>query len=124
MYPLVKHLHLTLVAVSIILLVIRFFWMVRESDNLNKKWVKILPHVVDTGLLLSAAALCVIISQYPFVNLWLTEKFIAVIAYIVMGVMCFKGRTKTLRFVAFAGAFGWLALIGRLAITKTPVFLG
>lgn len=124
MYPIIKHLHLTFVVVSIALLVLRFFWMVRQSDNLNKKWVKILPHVVDTGLLLSAAALCVIVSQYPFVNPWLTEKFLAVIAYIIMGVACFKGRTKMIRYVAFVGAFGWLAMIGKLAVTKTPMFMG
>ena len=124
MYPLIKHLHLTFVALSIVLLLLRFFWMMRKSPNFDKKWVKVLPHVVDTMLLLSAAALCVTIAQYPFVNDWLTEKFIAVIAYIIMGFMCFKGRTKALKFVALAGAIGWSVLIGRLAITKTPVFIG
>lgn len=124
MYPIIKHLHLTFVALSVALLLLRFFWMVRQSPNFEKKWVKILPHVVDTGLLLSAIGLCFIISQYPFVNAWLTEKLLAVVAYIIMGVMCFKGRTMTLRYVALVGAFGWLALIGKLAVTKTPFLMG
>ena len=124
MYLMVKHIHLTCVALSLAFLFIRFFWMLRQSPMLEKKWVKIAPHIVDTFLLVSALILCVLISQYPFVQLWLTEKLFAVIAYILMGYMCLKGRTKVLRWVAMIGAMGWIALIVRLAITKQPVFFG
>lgn len=124
MYFLVKHIHLTCVALSLILLFIRFFWMLRQSPMLDKKLIKVLPHVVDTLLLVSALVLCVLINQYPFEQPWLTEKLFAVVAYIVMGYMCLKGRTKALRWVALAGAMGWIALIVRLAITKQPVFFG
>ncbi len=91
---------------------------------LEKKWVKVVPHIVDTFLLLSALTLCVLISQYPFVNGWLTEKLFAVIAYIVMGYVCLKGRTVTLRWVGLIGALSWIALIGKLAVTKQAIFLG
>lgn len=124
MYFLVKHVHMLSVALSISFLLVRFFWMLRQSPMLEKKLVKVLPHVIDTVLLVSAATLCVLISQYPFVDVWLTEKVLAVIAYIIMGFVALKGRTITLRWVALLGAFGWLALVGRLAVTKVPVFLG
>lgn len=124
MYQILKHFHLLFIVLSVSLLIIRFVWMLSGSAQLDKKWVKVLPHVIDTGLLLSALGLCLVIAQYPFIHLWLTEKLIAVIAYICMGVMCYKGRTRLLRMVAFVGAIGWLGLIGHLAITKTPVFLG
>lgn len=123
MYILVKHIHLTCVALSLSLLLLRFFWMTKESAMMEQKWVKIVPHVIDTLLLLSALTLCVLINQYPFVQPWLTEKLLAVIAYIAMGFMCFKGRTKGLRTIAVIGAVGWIAVIGKLAVTKTPVFL-
>lgn len=90
---------------------------------LEKKWVKVAPHIIDTFLLLSALTLCVLIGQYPFVNAWLTEKLFAVIAYIIMGYMCLKGGTMALRWISLLGALGWIALIGRLAVTKTPVFI-
>jgi uncharacterized membrane protein SirB2 len=124
MYFLVKHIHLTCVALSLALLFIRFFWMMRKSPMLDKKLVKILPHVVDTLLLVSAFTLCVLINQYPFEQPWLTEKLFAVVAYIIMGYMSLKGRTLALRWIALAGAMGWIALIVRLAITKQPVFFG
>lgn len=122
MYILVKHLHVTCVVLSLSLLFVRFFWQLKGSPMLDKKWVKVVPHVVDTFLLLTAATLCVLISQYPFVQPWLTEKFIAVLAYIAMGVMALKGRTKALRAVALVGALGWIAMIGKLAVTKQPLF--
>lgn len=123
MYILVKHIHLTCVVLSLSLLFIRFFWMVRQSSMLERKWVKVVPHVIDTFLLLSALTLCVLISQYPFVQPWLTEKLLAVIAYIGMGFMCLRGRTMALRSVALVGALGWIAVIGKLAVSKTPIFL-
>ncbi len=124
MYMALKHTHLMLVAISLSLLILRFVLSLRGSDLLQRKFLKIAPHVVDTLLLLSAIGLMVTIQQYPFVNPWLTEKFIGVLAYIALGVMAFKGRTTTLRVFAFVGALGWLVLVVKVAITKTPVLFG
>jgi len=68
MYAIVKHMHLTAIAVSVILFILRFYWLNRDAEKLQKKWVKVLPHIVDTVLLASAITLCVILQQYPFVN--------------------------------------------------------
>ena len=91
---------------------------------LQKKWVKVVPHVVDTVLLSSAAVLCVLIAQYPFVHGWITEKFIAVVMYILMGLIALKlGKTKRVQWIAFVGAIFWLMLIGKLAVLKQPFFM-
>ncbi len=124
MYMALKHTHLLLAALSVSLLFIRFVLSMRDSALLQKKLFKVLPHVIDTLLLLSAAGLMLTIQQYPFVTPWLTEKFIGLLAYIALGVMALKGRTKALRVFAFFGALGWLALMVRVAITKTPVLFG
>ena len=47
-----KHMHMTLALVSIVLFNLRFLWMMRNSELIQKKWVKITPHVVDTLLFL------------------------------------------------------------------------
>lgn len=122
MYMALKHTHLMLVAISLSLLILRFVLSLRGSGLLQHKFLKIAPHVVDTLLLLSAIGLMLTIQQYPFVNPWLTEKLFGVLAYIALGVMAFKGRTTTLRVFAFVGALGWLVLVVKVAITKTPVF--
>lgn len=124
MYMAIKHSHMLLVALSLAFLVLRFVLSLTGSALLQRKFFKVAPHIIDTFLLLSAVALMVTIQQYPFVNPWLTEKLLAVLAYIALGVMAFRGRTTTLRVFAFVGALGWLVLAIKLAMTKTPVLFG
>ena len=125
MYMMFKHLHLTAVALSITLFVLRFIWTVRGSELMNKKWVKIVPHVIDTVLLLSAIALCFIISQYPFVNAWLTEKVMGVVLYILMGLWTLKfARTTALKTVGFVGALAWIVFTAKVAVFKQPLMFG
>ncbi|WNO61542.1 SirB2 family protein [Rheinheimera sp. MMS21-TC3] len=123
MYMAFKHIHLLLVFVSVSFLLVRFAMRLQSASLLQRKFFKIAPHVIDTFLLLSAVGLMVILQQYPFVSPWLTEKVFAVIAYILLGVMAFKGRTIAIRWFCFIGALGWLALAIRVAITKQPVFI-
>lgn len=123
MYMAFKHLHLLLVALSVALLCLRFALRVRESGLLQQKFLKIAPHVVDTFLLLSAVALMFTIQQYPFVDVWLTEKVLALLAYIALGYSALKGRTAAIRWLSFLGALGWLGLMVRVALSKTPLFL-
>lgn len=123
MYMAYKHLHLLLVVLSVSFLIIRFAMSLKPAAILQRRFFKIAPHVIDTLLLLSAVMLMLTIQQYPFVHTWLTEKFLAVLAYIALGVMAFRGRTPVIRWICFLGALGWLGLVIRVAITKQPVFL-
>lgn len=123
MYMAFKHLHLLMVVLSVALLFIRFGLMLKDSPLLQSKVLKIGPHLVDTLLILSAVALMLSINQYPFVNSWLTEKFIALLAYIALAVMALRGRTMMIRWLCFLGALGWLGLMVRVALSKQPVFL-
>lgn len=121
MYLMVKHIHMTAIAVSFLLLVLRFFWVMSNSGMMSKKWVKVVPHVVDTVLLASAITLCVILSQYPLYQGWLTEKVIGLIAYIILGLFALKlGKNKMIKSVAFVGAVAVFAMIGKIAVTKQP----
>jgi uncharacterized membrane protein SirB2 len=123
MYMAYKHFHLLMVVLSVSFLLLRFALSLKPAAILHTKFFRIAPHIVDTLLLLSAVALMLTIQQYPFVNAWLTEKLLALLAYIALSAMALKGRTKAIRWLCFLGAFGWLALMVRVAITKQPVFL-
>lgn len=123
MYLAFKNLHLLLAVLSVSLLFIRFGMMLRSSPMLQHKLLKIGPHVVDTLLILSAVVLMLSINQYPFVNSWLTEKVIALLAYIALAVMALRGRTMAIRWLCFLGALGWLGLMIRVALDKQPVFI-
>lgn len=123
MYMMAKHLHLTAVGLSILFFIFRFIWSQFNAEALSKKWVKILPHIIDTVLLASAIWLCVILSQYPLVNAWLTFKVIGVVLYIVFGLFALKkAKTATGRWSFFVASLAVLTATAMVAVTKQPLF--
>tara|TARA_E500000331_G_scaffold334741_1_gene360210 strand:- start:280 stop:648 length:369 start_codon:yes stop_codon:yes gene_type:complete len=119
---LVKNIHMTAVSLSVLLFIFRFILLQANSGMLKAKWLKITPHVVDTFLLASALVLCGILSQWPFVNDWLTFKFTGLILYILMALFTLKwARSVPMQWIGFVGALTWLVLIVRVAITKEAI---
>lgn len=118
-YIAVKHIHVTCAALSISLFLLRGVLMRRHSAALQQRWLKITPHVVDTLLLASALTMVAWSAQYPFVQSWLTAKVLALLAYIVLGMIALKrGKTASIRLMAFIAALLVFAYIVAVAITK------
>ncbi len=93
----------------------------RESPLLRRRWVKVVPHVIDTGLLASAIAMTVAIRQYPFSADWLTAKVLALICYIGLGMMALRfGRTRGVRLTAWLAAQAAFFYIVAVAVTRNP----
>ncbi|WP_339723202.1 SirB2 family protein [uncultured Paraglaciecola sp.] len=123
MYEMIKHTHLTAIALSVVLFLLRFILNAMQSPMLQKKWLKILPHIVDTLLLVTAATLCVMLKQYPFVDAWVTEKLLALVMYIFMVTLALKlGRNGFMRGIGLVGAVSWIAYAGMVAVSKQPIF--
>ena len=121
-YILLKHLHVTAVAVSGAGFLLRGLLMLRDSPLLQRRILKVLPHVVDTILLGSAIAMAVISAQYPFVQSWLTAKFFGLLAYIVFGMMALKrGRTKAQRTAWLLAALLAFTYIVSVALARDPL---
>ncbi len=119
-----KHLHMTLAVISISLFTLRFAWLMLNSEQLNRKWVKIMPHIVDTLLLVLGVMMAVKLAINPLEQLWLAEKLLAVAAYIFTGIYTLKfARNRMMQIFGFLGAMGWVMLIVRVAMTKETMFL-
>lgn len=104
-YAELRAVHIICAVLSFSLFLLRGFWMMRSPQHLSARWVRVLPHVIDTVLLTSAIALTMVIRQYPLTNGWLTAKLVALLAYIVLGTLALKrGRTLQIRIAAFAAA--------------------
>ncbi|MFT8210026.1 MAG: SirB2 family protein [Symbiopectobacterium sp.] len=114
--------HLLAVAVTLSLFVTRFYWLCRQSPALHRRWVKVVPHINDTLLLVSGIALIVINRFYPFIaqESWLTAKLFGVIIYILLGHIALgrRQRSLSLRWMAFILALVCFFLIAQAAITK------
>ena len=121
-YPAIKHVHMTCAAVTLTLFVLRGAWMMRGSPLLASRWVRVVPHLVDTLLLASAITLAVIIGNAPVTHGWLTAKVIGLVLYIVLGTIALRrGRTRTVRVAAFFAALVVFGYIVSVAITKSPL---
>jgi uncharacterized membrane protein SirB2 len=116
-YFLVKHVHVTCVALSIALFALRGGFALAGSTAFRHPVLRVLPHAIDTVLLTSALLLATIIHQYPFVNGWLTAKVLGLVAYVVLGSLAVRpGRPPRLRAVAYA-----LALVAAGYIVATAL---
>ncbi|MDU7480544.1 MAG: SirB2 family protein [Hafnia alvei] len=124
----IKHLHLLTVAISVVLFILRFFWKCRNSAMIERRWVKIAPHLNDTLLFVTGIALVFITRFYPFTpqGTWLTEKLVGVIIYVVLGYVALgkRPRSQKVRCFAFVAALVCLYLIIKLAMTKMPLLMG
>ncbi len=104
-------------AVSIAGFVLRGFWAWRSPALLAHRPVKILPHLVDTVLLISAVALLVAYGWNPLAQPWLVAKIALLLVYIVLGLVVLKPWFGPgVRVPAFLGAvavFTWIAAIAR-----------
>ena len=117
-----KNLHVLCVVVSGSGFFLRGLWMLSDSSRLNQRWVRIVPHVVDTLLLGSAIALAVIGGQYPLAQDWLTAKLIGLLVYILCGMMALRrGKSKTTRGMFFIAALLAFTYIVSVAITRSPL---
>ena len=118
-----KHLHMTLALISVSLFTLRFAWTLLNSGQLEKKWVKIAPHIIDTLLLSLGIIMAVKLSINPFEQIWLGEKILAVLAYIFTGYYTLKlAKTKPMQVIGYLGAIGWIMLVVKIAMTKQGVF--
>lgn len=121
-YFAIKHLHLTFVLLSGGFFVLRGLWMLLESSLLQRRWVRVAPHVIDTLLLASALVLVFWSGQYPFVEPWLTAKVLALIVYIALGTIALKrGKTRLMRVNAFVAALSFFVYMLAVALTREPL---
>lgn len=118
-YASLRVLHIVTVHITLILFLLRGYWMLRDSPRLADRWVRIVPHVNDTVLLLAAIALLAIARLNPLEQPWVLAKIVGLLAYIGLGTVALKrGRSKALRVKALIAALSVFAYIVAVGITK------
>jgi len=111
-YLLIKNAHMSLAILSLTGFVIRGWWSMRGATILQRRWVKITPHVVDTLLLTTAVLLMIILGQHPGNQSWILTKVIALVFYIGFGTLAIKRAptpaSKTIFFGLAIATFGYI----------------
>lgn len=97
----------------------RFAGASMGASWLHARPVRILPHVVDSILLLSALLLAVSIAANPLQQAWLLTKILALFVYIALGMVALnESRGPRLRMVSGLAALGVFAYIVSVALSK------
>ena len=121
MYHTLKHIHVAFVALSLLTFLVRGVWLFVDSAMLGERWVKLLPHVVNTILLASGIALAMYLSMSPGNQPWLMAKIVGLIAYVGLGVAAFRASGPTARKLLWTSALVAFAFIVSVAVRKTPL---
>lgn len=120
-YLTLKNLHITAAYASLAFFVLRAFWSIRGVSLLQARWVKVVPHVIDTLLFTLGVTLAVILNFWPLPP-WLIAKITALVIYILLGTVAIKrGKTPKTRAYAAAAAVLVFAYIIGAAIERSPL---
>ena len=119
-----KTIHIATVSISLVLFIGRGLWIYLLKKQLTARWLKVVPHINDSVLLITGITLAIQVQQYPLVHGWLTVKIACLLSYIVLGMLAMKWfkATKT-------GLLSWLSAIAifiymlSVALTRHPAGL-
>ncbi len=110
--------HILFIVLSFVSFNSRFFLAQFQSPWLQKKWLKIAPHVIDTGLLLSGVALVYHEQWWQREHGWIISKLMILIVYVVLGVIAMRSQGVK-RWLSYVAALACFAAIFTIAVTKT-----
>lgn len=113
----VKHTHLTIIALTFIFFIINFVLTMKGSGKVNNKLLKIGPHILYTFFIVTFVYLISVnpLNLYPFVNGWASSKLAGFVFYVLSITFALKwAKSAMLRFVGFISALFWLMMTARL----------
>jgi len=117
-YLLLKTLHISTVVFSISLLLFRTILLLRSSELLNTRILKVTPHLNDSLLLISALTMLFTSDYISSGNMgWVYAKITAMLLYILTGIYLFR-RAKNKHQILYLLS---LALILYLYIIQTAI---
>lgn len=98
--------------------------MLVDSSLLQAKPVRIIPHVVDSLLLLTALVMLFLSDWSVLTDSWLQVKLLALLVYIVLGMLALRFvKRKVFRLASWLLALLVFAYMVMVALYKTPLVL-
>jgi uncharacterized membrane protein SirB2 len=113
----VKHTHLTIIALTFIFFIINFVLTMKGSEKVNHKLLKIGPHILYTLFICTFIYLVIVnpLNLYPFVNGWASSKLAGFVFYVLSITLALKWAKATgWRIVGLISAVFWLIMTARL----------
>ncbi|MFB0595385.1 SirB2 family protein [Aeromonas hydrophila] len=127
MYFAIKHLHLLLIGLAVLMFMLRFYWLQTGSSRAASARTLRLSGWLNSLVVLSGVLLCMVLDLNPLNNAtpWLSEKLTAILVVAFLAMMALRlARSNGIRWFAFLGALGWVFFIAKLAVYKQASLFG
>lgn len=127
MYFAIKHLHLLLIGLAVLMFMLRFYWLQTGSSRAASARTLRLSGWLNGLVVLSGVLLCMVLGLNPLNNAtpWLSEKLTAILVVAFLAMMALRlARSNGIRWFAFLGALGWVFFIAKLAVYKQASLFG
>jgi uncharacterized membrane protein SirB2 len=126
-YAMLKMIHISAVAVSFCGFAVRGVGALCGASWVRHRAARMLPHVVDTVLLLSALGMLWLVRLAPWALPWLRAKIAGLVVYIALGMLALHPRlagsgpaAHVVRLAAWIAALLVFGFIVSVALTKDP----
>lgn len=121
-YPWLKAVHVTAAIISLSGFLWRWVLLMRGSNRMANRWMRVWPHVNDTVLLASAIGLASLAGVAPWRDAWLGAKVVGLLLYIGLGMIALRhARSASQRRWAGVAAVGTFGFIVAAAWWKSPL---
>jgi uncharacterized membrane protein SirB2 len=114
-----KLLHVGLAYLTVLGFVVRALWAFSDSPMRRARWVRTVPHVIDTLLLVLGVAMAFQLGLSP-VSGWLGAKLLGLLVYIGFGVLTLRATSTSLRIGGFVGAILAVGYVFAVAFSRDP----
>jgi len=113
---------MTLAIISISGFMVRGLLAINQHPAVKQRWIRIVPHIIDTLLLIAAIYLAYSLRANPMTQPWLAAKIIALVVYIGLGTQVIKMKGSiTSQWLCYVLAIATFIYIGLVAVFKTPL---
>lgn len=113
--------HISCVALSGLFFFVRGLAVIQRSQLVGQLWVRRTAESIDTILLMSGVTLAWLSDQTPWQESWLAVKLIALLVYILLGMVAFHwGRVLTIKSMAWIAAMVTYLFMIWVAVNRDP----
>lgn len=122
LYVIIRTIHASCALLSVLGFAVRGCLKFSTGEVPQRFVFKVLPHIVDTVLLVSAITLVIMSGLYPLVSPWVTAKVLVLLLYISLGTLLMRLKVgKATRGALYSAALFCGVYMILVALTKTPV---
>ncbi len=121
LYLTLKQIHIVCAVLSILGFGVRGIGWIGRRAWVERRWVKVVPHLVDTLFLASGVALAVLARFDPLEHSWLAAKLVGLVVYVLLGMSASRAADARVRLGAWVAALAVFAYLVSVALGKTPL---